>query len=139
MKIAGLFLGICLFSFTAMSADLSLLEEAALLGTMGGLAEVCGENSKKLSDYELIAARLIANKADSEKEEVRGYRRYAEEKATAIRRQKNKPQMSCAEVVSRFEKMTIFKSVVYSDGSLKLSDGTFLKAKRPPLGLKKNK
>ena len=133
MKKFGLILGMCFLSFSLVAAEPSVLEEAALLGTMAGLAETCGEKDKKLSDFELISSRLIANKSISDKEEIRGYRRYAEEKATAMRKQKNNPKLSCGEILRRFENMPIFKSVVYSDGSLKLSDGTFLKATRPPL------
>lgn len=133
MRKFGLIFAICFFPFSLMSADPSVFDEAALLGTMAGLAETCGEKDKRIADFELIASRLIANKASSDKEEIRAYRRYAEEKATAIRKQKNNPKMSCNEVLRRFESMPIFKSVVYSDGSLKLSDGTFLKATRPPL------
>ena len=137
MRKFGLFLGICFFSFSLIGAEPSVLDEAAVLGTMAGLAEACGEKDKKMTDYELIASRLIANKANSDEEEIDGYHRYAEKKMTAMRKQKSSPQMSCNEVLRRFENMPIFKSVVYSDGSLKLSDGTFLKAKRPPAQLKK--
>ena len=140
MKNFGLIVGMCFLAFSTIAATPSVLDEAAMLGTMAGLAETCGENNKKLADFELISARLIANKSVSDQEEIRGYRRYAEEKATAIRKQKDNPQMSCDEILHRFENMPIFKSVVYSDGSLKLADGTFLKAKRPPAKLnKKNK
>lgn len=112
-------------------------EDAGALGTMAGVAKACGENAQKLDDYELIAVRLIANKADSASQEKEGYRKYVQEKMKAQRKQKNAPVMSCAEVLSRFENMPLFKSVVYRDGSLKLSDGTFLPAKRPPLKVNK--
>ena len=133
MKSWAFILGVCLLSYSAWGAEPSVFDEAALLGTMAGLAETCGENAKRISDFELISARLIANKADSDDEEIKGYQRYAKEKVAASRKQKNNPQITCKEVLYRFENMPIFKSVVYSDGSLKLSDGTFLKAKRPPL------
>lgn len=139
MKKTGIFLGICFLSFSVMSAELSVSDEAALLGTMSGLAEACGENSKKISDFELIAARLIAVKSATDEEEIAGYQRYAQEKMIAMQKQKNSPKISCNEVLRRFDSMPIFKSVVYSDGSLKLSDGTFLKATRPPAKLNKNK
>ena len=137
MKKVGLILWGCLISSSVMAAGSSFLKEAALLGTMAGLAESCGESDKKMSDFELIAARVIALKANSDKEEILGYRRYAEEKSTAMRKQKENPQMSCRDILYHFGNMPIFQSVVYSDGSLKLSDGTFLKATRPPAQLKK--
>ena len=133
MKSLGFILGLCLLPFSPVCAEPSVFEEAALLGTMAGLAETCGENAKRISDFELISARIIANKTNSEDEEIKGYQRYAKEKLAAMRKQKNNPQITCREVLYRFEKMPIFKSVVYSDGSLKLSDGTFLRATRAPL------
>ncbi len=139
MKNYLLVLFICTFSFSVFAAGASALEDAAMLGTMAGLAETCKENSKKIADFELISARLIALNSHSDEEEIAGYRRYAEEKSTAMRKQKNTPKMNCKEVLHRFENMPIFKSVVYSDGSVKLSDGTFLKTKRPPAQLKKTK
>lgn len=131
---------IVFFTFqTAANNTPSIMEEAEMLGTMSGIAQACNEKSKKISDFELIAARIIANKTSSEEEEIEGYQHYARKKAAAMRKQKNNPKLSCNEILRRFENMPIFKSVVYSDGSVKLSDGTFLKATRPPAQLKKNK
>ena len=112
----------------AFAAQLSVLDEAAQLGTMAGLAQACG-STKKLENYELIAARLIANKSKSVEAEQFGYRRYAEEKLNAARTHLKSPKMSCNEIIKRFEKMPIFKSIVYKDGSLKFYDGTFYPAK----------
>lgn len=139
MKKVGIFFGVCFLSFSVFGAKLSVSDEAALLGTMSGLADACGENNKKISDFELIAARLIAVKSMTDDEEIAGYQRYAQEKMIAMKKQKSSPKMACNEVLRRFENMSIFKSIVYSDGSLKLSDGTFLKAMRPPAKLNKNK
>ena len=120
--------------FPVYAKEFSVMDEAAMLGMMEGIAEACGEKPKKLEDFKLITARLIANKTDSHEEEVACYRRYASEKVLGMTRQKNNPKMPCKEVLYRFENMPLFKSVVYSDGSLKLSDGTFLKNKRPRTG-----
>ena len=117
-----------LWTFPVLSAKLSLLDEAAQLGTMAGLAEACGEK-KKLENFELISARLIANKSNSEEQEMEGYRRYAEEKLRAAREHKKSPKMTCGEILNRFQKMPLFKSVVYKDGSLKFYDGTYYPAK----------
>ena len=124
-KIVLLFL---LFSFSAVSAPLSLFDEAGQLGTMAGLADACGSKDK-LKNYELIAARLIANKSASEEEEMQAYRRYAEEKVHAKRKHQKSPKMTCGEILKRFENMPLFKSIVYKDGSLKFYDGTYYPAK----------
>ena len=115
-------------NFPAFGAQLTVVEEAAQLGTIAGLAEACG-SKKKVENYELIAARLIANKSDSEEQEQLGYRRYAEEKVRAMNEHRNNPQMTCKEILKRFEKLPLFKSVVYQDGSMKFYDGTFYPAK----------
>jgi hypothetical protein len=132
------FLFLLLFlTFPLIAKSDVFFEDAGALGVMAGVAKACGENTQKLDDYELIAVRLIANKADSAIQEKEGYRKYVQEKMKAERKQKNAPAMSCGEVLSRFENMPLFESVVYRDGSLKLSDGTFLPAKRPPLKVNK--
>ena len=128
---------ILFFSFPLMAQTDMFLNDSAALGTMAGLAKACDEDIQKMEDYELIAARLIANKANTASQEKEGYYTYVQEKLKAERKQKNDPQMSCDEVLRRFENMPLFESVVYRDGSLKLSDGTFLKAKRPPLKVDK--
>ncbi len=122
------FLLILLWTIPVMAAKMSLFDEAAQLGTMAGLAEACGE-TKKLEIFELISARLIANKSNSEAQELEGYRRYAAEKLRAIQEHKKSPKMTCGEILNRFQKMPLFKSVVYKDGSLKFYDGTYYPAK----------
>lgn len=123
-----IFLLLLLWTLPVFAAKLSLLDEAAQLGTMAGLAEVCGEK-KKLENFELIAARLIANKSGSEEQEMEGYHRYASEKLRAMTNHKNSPKMTCGEILNRFQKMPLFKSIVYKDGSLKFYDGTYYPAK----------
>ena len=122
------FLFMLLWVMPVFAANLSLLDEAAQLGTIAGLAEACGEN-KKVQDYELIAARLIANKSNSEEQEMEGYRRYAAEKLRAKKEHQKSPKLTCGEILNRFQKLPLFKSVVYKDGSLKFYDGTYYPAK----------
>ena len=117
------------FVLSANAEKLSLLDEAAQLGTMDGLAEACG-SKKKLKNYELIALALITNKSSSEEQKTEAYRRYAEEKVRAKEEHKKNPKMSCHEILNRFEKMPLFKSIVYQDGSLKFYDGTYYPAKK---------
>ena len=125
------------YSFSVVAKTNAFLNDAAALGAIAGVAKACQEKPKKIKDYELIAVRLIANKANTASQEKEGYYVYVQEKLKAERKQKNNPQMPCDEVLFRFKNMPLFESVVYRDGSLKLSDGTFLKAKRPPLKVDK--
>ena len=123
-----LFLLLFLFSTPAFTASLSVLDEAEQMGTIGGLAEAC-QAKDKLDIYELIAVRLIANKSHSEEEEREGYNRYAAEKLNAMREHRSNPKMTCNEILNHFNKLPIFKSIVYQDGSLKMYDGTFYPAR----------
>ena len=115
-------------AFPVFAKQLSLLEEAGQLGTVAGLAEACG-SKEKLKRYEFISARLIANKASSENEEMQGYQRYAEKKLQAKKMHQQSPKMTCGEIIKRFEKMPVLKSVVYKSGALKFYDGTYYPAK----------
>lgn len=106
------------------------LSEAEQLGITAGTALACNAGAK-LDDFELIASRIIANKALTATAEEAGYREYATSKLRAYQEQKNTPQETCGEVLASFNHLPIFRSIVYADGSLKMYDGTFLKPQRP--------
>ncbi len=106
------------------------LTEAQQLGITAGLALACNAGAK-LDDFELIASRLIANKAPTEAVEKAGYREFAESKLKAYQEQKEKPQIPCSAVLEEFNNLPVFLSTVYADGSLKMNDGKMLRPKRP--------
>ena len=106
------------------------LTEAEQLGITAGLALACNAGGK-LDDFELIASRLIANKAQTEQEEQKGYREFAESKFNAYTEQKNDPKESCGAILDSFNRLPLFRSVVFADGGLKMYDGTYLKPVRP--------
>ena len=126
------FLFLCLFSLPVFAGDRTTngLTEAQQLGITAGTALACNAGSK-LDDFELIASRIIANKALTEQEEQKGYREFAESKLRAYHEQRNNPQESCGGVMDSFNHLPIFRSVVYADGGLKMYDGTYLKPQRP--------
>ncbi len=135
MKKILLFL--CLFSLPVLAAERTTkgLTEAQQLGITAGTALACNAGSR-LDDFELIASRIIANKALTAEEEQKGYREFAESKLRAYNEQRNNPQETCGGVLDSFKHLPIFKSVVYADGGLKMYDGTYLKPLRP---IKQNK
>lgn len=106
------------------------LSEAEQLGITAGLALACNAGSK-LDDFELIASRIIANQAPTEKAEQDGYRSFAQYKLYTFREQKENPQLTCGQVLDDFNQLPIFKSIVYADGSVKMPDGKMLRPKRP--------
>ena len=108
------------------------------LGTTAGLAYAC-KAGKSLEDFEVIASRLLANNAATEKDEKDAYIQYVEAKVRTIKNHEKNPKFTCKEILTRFNKMSIFKFVVYADGSVKMDDGTMLRPKRPVKTVKKNK
>ena len=135
MKKILLFL--CLFAFPVIAGERTTngLTEAQQLGITAGTALACNAGSK-LDDFELIASRIIANKALTSEEEQKGYREFAESKLRAYNEQRHNPQESCGGVLDSFNHLPIFRSVVYADGGLKMYDGSYLKPLRP---IKQNK
>ncbi|MDR2901761.1 MAG: hypothetical protein LBU87_01445 [Lactobacillales bacterium] len=128
----ALILGLLLLSNTAQAQERTAkgLSEAQQLGITAGLAQACNAGGK-LDDFELIASRIIANQALTQKEEMDGYRAFATSKLQALREHKDSPKLTCGEVLDDFGRLPIFKSVVYADGSVKMPDGTMLRPKRP--------
>jgi len=106
------------------------MTEAEQLGVTAGLALACNAGGK-LDDFELIASRLIANKALTEEAEQKGYREFAEAKFNAYNEQKKDPKESCGVILDSFNRLPLFRSVVFADGGLKMYDGTYLKPLRP--------
>ena len=51
--------------------------------------------------------------------------------------QKKKSLMPCNDVLKRFEKQDIFKSVIYRDGTIKMPTGQVIKPQRPIKSSKK--
>ena len=113
------------------------LTEAQQLGITAGVAQACAVGNK-LKTFELIANRIIANPIPTDELERKELREFAVSKLNAYNSQKNNPVLDCANVLKKFYRLPIFKSVIYSDGSVKLPDGRILKPMRP-LNKKKSK
>ncbi len=108
-------------------AGLSIPEQ---LGITAGIAQACNVNPEMLKNYELIASRLIANPAPTAEIEYAELQTYAQAKLEALKGQKKTPQLSCSEVLARFENQPLFQSVVFKDGTVKLPDGKLIKPVR---------
>lgn len=117
-------------AFASGSRTTQGLTEAEQLGITAGLALACNAGAR-LDDFELIASRIIANKAQTKAEEDKGFHQFAESKLNSYMEQRNNPQVPCGVVLESFNNLPIFKSVVYADGGLKMYDGTYLKPLRP--------
>ena len=106
------------------------MSDAEQLGMTAGLALACGSD-KKLEDFELIAARLLANQSPTEEMEKQQIRIYAQAKWEAMLRQKKGNPADCKDILEHFDELPLFDSIVYGDGSVKLPDGAWSKPLRP--------
>ncbi len=107
------------------------------LGISAGVALACQVDTDQLKNYEMIASRIIVNPLKTDKEEKEALNIYAKAKLKAFQEQKKKTLMRCGEVLKRFEKQDIFKSVVYRDGTIKMPNGKVIKPQRPIKNAKK--
>ena len=103
--------------------------EAEIMGAIAGGAWACGAE-EDMKTFELISGNILLNKATTREEQVKAIEAFALAKITAYRKQKRYPNISCPDFLRDFRKMEIFNSTVYSDGSVKLYDGTILKSTR---------
>ncbi len=110
--------------------NIGRMTDAEQLGMMAGLAMGCGAE-KKLEDFELIASRLLANQAATDKLEKREVWVYSQAKWEALQRVKRDHTVNCKEILDHFDKLPLFDSTVYADGSVKLPDGVWSKPIRP--------
>jgi hypothetical protein len=130
-RIIGLCAGILFLSGTKVLAQRTLTgtTETQQLGMAAGAALACGAG-QELDDFELIASRIIANKAPSRQREIEELKIYAEEKLRTYNLQRQSPPTDCSTVLNSFKKMSIFSSTIYADGTVKLPDGSFLKPRK---------
>lgn len=114
----------------AKAQNIRAMSDAEQLGMTAGLAMACGAD-KKLEDFDLISARILANQSPTDEAERREAKVYAQAKWDAMMRQKKGKQSDCKEIIEHFNKLPLFNSIVYSDGSVKLPDGTWSRPLRP--------
>lgn len=120
-----------LFAYGARADTLTLKDEAGQMGLLSGLAVACHENAKTLDNYELIASRIIANKALTEADENEAKKEFVWQKLKTMKKKDTLKQAECREILNHFRQMSVFQSIVYADGGIKMPDGSYLPPKRP--------
>ena len=98
--------------------------EVEEMGNLTGVVMAC-KAYRPLYQFEEILSRYYSNTSISPEEEKAKLRQYARAKANSFSLYRNR-RIDCAEIISDFTRMPIFKSELYSDGSLRLPDGKFL-------------
>ena len=94
------------------------------MGSLAGVVLAC-KAYRTLYQFEEILSRYYSNTSATAEIEKAKLTQYAVAKAGTFSVY-SKRKINCAEVVDDFSKMPIFKSELYSDGSLRLPDGKFL-------------
>ncbi len=103
-------------------------EEMYSLGTVSGQGLAC--KSQKYHQFELLARAIVVGKAPNAAVQEDGLKSFAAGKAEAFMDAERSGFANCAEILKRFDNQPIFKSVLYSDGRLKLPDGTMIKPRQ---------
>ncbi len=114
----------------AFSAEkMSYTDEASALGSISGQGLAC--HAKKYHQYELLARAIVKSKAVSDKAEEDGFYAFNDGKANAFMDILNNNFSECEEINYSFNRQKIFKSVLYSDGKIKMFDGTVITPRQP--------
>ncbi|MBR3661914.1 MAG: hypothetical protein IKN67_01385 [Alphaproteobacteria bacterium] len=114
-------------SFAA--GKMTYTDEASALGSIAGQGLAC--HAKKYHQYELLARAIVKSKAVSDKAEEDGFYAFNDGKANAFMDILNNNFSECEEINYSFNRQKIFKSVLYSDGKIKMFDGTVITPRQP--------
>jgi len=118
----AVFASLCSSSQAASKPD--YYEEMYALGTMSGLGLAC--KSQKYHKYELLARAMIVSKAANDQMQKEGMERYNAGKAETFMDMEANNFANCGDIRNSFENQKIFQSTLYSDGKIKLYDGTLI-------------
>jgi len=116
-------------AYTADAKPLTYQDEMYALGSVSGQGLAC--KSQKYHQFELLARAIVVGKAPNAAVQDEGLQQYAAGKASAFMEVEDSNFADCADIIQRFDNQSIFKSVLYSDGRMKLPDGTLIKPRQP--------
>ena len=122
MRKTALILMLFLFSPDTFAAGRP--DEVEEMGHLAGVVMACGAY-RPLYQFEEIISRYFSNTSSDMEIEKMKLRQYAQAKAGTFSVYRNK-KGECPETIRDFIQMPIFKSELYSDGSVRLPDGKFL-------------
>lgn len=104
-------------------------EEMYILGAISGEGLAC--KSQKYHKFELLARAMVVSKAANAEMEEEGLRSFSEGKVNAFVAMEEKGFADCQAILEQFDNQKIFKSTLYSDGRIKLYDGTMITPRKP--------
>lgn len=114
----------CALPASAAERSVSYLEEVYSLGSVAGQGLACQSN--KYDEYELLARAIMIGKAQNAAQQKEGIEQYNTGKVEAFMAMEDENFAACDEVNAEFDSQKIFKSTLYSDGRIKLYDGTMI-------------
>ena len=113
----------------AAAPKLTYLEEIFALGSVAGQGLAC--RSPKYDQFELLARAIMIGKAANGEMQKQGIEEYNAGKVEAFMNIEAENFASCGTILKEFERQKIFSSVLYSDGRIKLYDGTMITPRNP--------
>lgn len=123
-KILAIALLCMVYSSADAATKISYNEEMFALGTISGQGLAC--KSQKYHKFEMLARAIVVGKAKNAAERKSGMQSYNEGKATSFMAIEGANFADCEQTRAAFDKQKIFDSTLYSDGRVKLYDGTMI-------------
>lgn len=128
-KLSMAICGMILINSMPAAAQMPYIEEVRALGSVAGQGLACG--ASKYDNFELLARAILISKAPSNNIQAQGMYAYNEEKANAYISKQYDGFYNCAEINRRFDNQAIFQATLYTDGTIKMPDGTIITPREP--------
>ena len=122
------FIALLMILSTISYVKADYIDDVRSFGYVSGEGIACG--ARKYPAYETIARAYLVSAAKSDDEQAKGMYEYNEAKAKSYLRKRHDGLWNCAEVNERFNNQKIFKSKLYKNGTLKMSDGKIIKPRK---------
>ena len=117
-------LAVFLINQAKAQPQISYYEEMYSLGTVSGQGLAC--QVKQYDNFELLARAIIVGKAQNGQQQKNGMQEYNRGKVDAFMAIEDERFASCNDIIKEFANQKIFQSTLYSDGRIKLYDGTMI-------------
>ena len=95
------------------------------MGALAGAVLACGAY-RQLYQFEEILSRYFSNTAPNKAAEEAEMQRYARSKATSYAFYRTRSKRDCSSTIATFIQMPVFKTELYSDGTIRTPEGKFL-------------
>jgi len=117
------FLIMCAVLWTGqvLAAEPTYLDEVKSLGYVSGQGLAC--KASKYDTFEMLARAILITKAKTDAMQAEGMETYNEAKVEAFVSKIRDGFNGCRTIAASFDNQSIFKAVLYGDGTIKMPDG----------------